>query len=328
MSEKAVGIIGIGSYLPERVLTNADLERMVDTSDEWIVERTGINTRHIAAKDQPVSALALEASRAALGKASFSPSALELLIVATVTGDMPFPSTACVLQEKLGAFNAACFDLNAACSGWIYGMDVAWQLVRCGRYRNALVVGAEKLSAITDWQDRNTCVLFGDGAGAALLGHTSSGGEIIASCLGADGRWGKLLYMRGGGSLCPASHETVDQRLHYIKMEGKEVFKQAVTAMAGAAEAVLEKAGMRAEQISCVIPHQANMRIIKAVARKLAIPFEKMCVTVDHCGNLSAASIPVALDEAMRGGRVRAGDYVLLVAFGGGFTWGAMIVKM
>jgi len=328
MTDAKVGIIGLGSYLPEKILSNADLEKMVDTTDQWIVERTGIRTRHIARNDQATSDLALEASRRALADSGLIATALDLIIVATVTPDMFFPSTSCIVQEKLGAFEAACFDLNAACTGWLYALDVAWQCIRIGRYRNALVVGAEKLTAITDWQDRNTCVLFGDGAGAAILGRTTDGSEIISSYLGADGRWGKLLYLPGGGSRAPASHETVDQRLHYLKMEGKEVFKQAVTAMVRSAEAALERARMSVDEIACVIPHQANLRIMSAVAKKLGIPSEKLCITVDHCGNLSAASIPVALDEAVKQGTIAKGDTVLLVAFGGGFTWGAMVVRI
>ncbi|MCX6353281.1 MAG: ketoacyl-ACP synthase III [Candidatus Aureabacteria bacterium] len=328
MSQRRIGILGLGSYLPERILTNADLEKMVDTSDQWIVERTGIKIRHIARDDQATSDLASEAARRALNKSALKAEDIDLIIVATVTGDMPFPSTSCIVQEKIGAFGAACMDLNAACSGWLYSLDVAWQFVKNGRYRRVLAIGSEKLTAITDWKDRNTCILFGDGAGAAIIGETDGGGEIISSYLGADGRWGKLLYMPGGGSRYPASHETVDTRLHYMKMEGKEVFKQAVIAMARAAESVLQQAGMKAEEITWVIPHQANIRIMSAVAKRLAVPFEKFIVTVDHCGNLSAASIPVALDEVVSAGKIKSGDTVLLVAFGGGFTWGSMIVRM
>jgi 3-oxoacyl-[acyl-carrier-protein] synthase-3 len=328
MSNTKVGIIGLGSYLPEKILSNADLEKMVDTTDQWIVERTGIKTRHVARDDQATSDLAFEAAKRALSESGVSGSDLDLIIVATVTPDMFFPSTSCVIQERLGAFNAACFDLNAACTGWIYALDVAWQCIRMGRYRNALVVGAEKLTSITDWKDRNTCVLFGDGAGAAVLCGTENGSEIISSHLGADGRWGKLLYLPAGGSRIPASHATVDQRLHYLKMEGKEVFKQAVTAMADSGKRALERARMNADEIACVIPHQANLRIMSAVAKKLGVPLEKLYITVDHCGNLSAASIPVALDEAVKKGRIAKGDAVLFVAFGGGFTWGAMVVRL
>jgi 3-oxoacyl-[acyl-carrier-protein] synthase-3 len=328
MSDARVGVIGLGSYLPEKILSNADLEKMVDTTDQWIVERTGIRLRHIAREDQATSDLAIEASRRALADSGLSASALDLIIVATVTPDMAFPSTSCIVQEHLGAFEAACFDLNAACTGWLYAMDVAWQCIRVGRYRNALVIGAEKLTAITDWEDRNTCVLFGDGAGAAILGQTTDGSEIISSCLGADGRWDKLLYLPGGGSRTPASHATVDQRLHYLKMEGKEVFKQAVTAMVQSAKAALERARMSVEEVTCVIPHQANLRIMQAVAKKMGVPFEKFYIAIDHCGNLSAASIPIALDEAVKKGKLARGDTVLLVAFGGGFTWGAMVVRI
>ncbi len=328
MSDAKVGIIGLGSYLPEKILSNADLEKMVDTTDQWIVERTGIRTRHIARDDQATSDLALEASRRALADSGLSATELDTIIVATVTPDMFFPSTSCIIQEHLGAFDAACFDLSAACSGWIYSMDIAWQYIRAGRYRKALVVGAEKLTSVTDWQDRNTCVLFGDGAGAAIVGQTSDGSEIISSYLGADGRWGKLLHLPAGGSRMPASHATVDQRLHYMKMEGKEVFKQAVTAMVSSAEAALKRARMSVDEIACVIPHQANLRIMNAVAKKLRIPSEKLYIAIDHCGNLSAASIPVALDEAVKKGAIKKGDTVLLVAFGGGFTWGAMVVRI
>ena len=326
---RKVGIVGLGAYTPERVLSNADLEKMVDTSDQWIVERTGIRTRRIARDDQAASDLAIEAARQALSRARIAPDAVELIIVATVTPDMAFPSTACIVQERLGAFRAACFDLNAACSGWIYAMDIAWQCVRNGRYDNALVIGTEKLSAITDWADRNTCVLFGDGAGAAVLAPTGAEGPAIHSAyLGADGRFQKLLYLPAGGSRTPASHKTVDGRLHYLRMEGKETFKQAVTAMWHAAEIALERAGMTAGEVSWVIPHQANMRILKAVAKKLAVPFEKVYVTVDHCGNISAASIPVAIEEGVRLGAIKPGDRVLVVAFGGGLTWGGMVLTV
>jgi 3-oxoacyl-[acyl-carrier-protein] synthase III len=326
---RRVGIIGLGAYAPERILANADLEKMVDTTDQWIIERTGIKTRRIARDDQATSDLAVEAARQALGRAKLNPDAVELIIVATVTPDMQFPSTSCIIQEKLGAFGAACFDLNAACSGWIYAMDIAWQCVRSGRYANALVIGAEKLTSITDWKDRNTCVLFGDGAGAAVIAPTGpSGGEIHSAYLGADGRRQNILYLPAGGSRTPASHETVDGRLHYIRMEGKEVFKHAVTAMAHAAEVALSRANLTADRIAWVIPHQANLRILTAVAKRLGVPFQKVVSIVDHIGNISAASIPVALEEAVSTGSVKAGDTILVVAFGGGLTWGAMVLTM
>jgi 3-oxoacyl-[acyl-carrier-protein] synthase-3 len=323
-----VGIVGLGAYLPEKVLTNEDLEKMVDTSDQWIVERTGIKTRRIATDDQAASDLAVEAAKQAIRESGLNADDIELIILATITQDMNCPSTACVVQKKLEAFNSACFDINAACSGWLYGLDVAWQYVETGRCKNALVIGTEKLTAVTDWKDRNTCVLFGDGAGAAVVAATSNGSRFLSSYLGADGRRGNLLYLPGGGSRYPATHETVNERLHYLKMEGKEVFKQAVVAMTRAAEIALERAGMKREEIACFVPHQANMRIIRAVAKKLGVPFEKFYVAVDHCGNISAASIPVALQEAVSKGVVKAGDNALLVAFGGGFTWGAMVVRM
>lgn len=328
MRKDKVGITGIGSYLPERVLTNADLEKMVDTSNDWIISRTGIETRRIADADQASSDLAAEAARRALADGGLDAGDLELLIIATATPDMPIPATACIVQEKIGAYKAACFDLNAACTGWIYGMDIAWQFIRNGRYGNALVVGAEKLTAITDWEDRNTCVLFGDGAGATLIGRSSDGGEILSSFLGADGRFVDLLYMPGGGSRHPATHETVDKRMHYMKMEGREVFKQAVAAMANCAEIALGQAGIDRDRVKYFIPHQANMRIMKAVARKLKVPFDKIFVTIDHCGNISAASIPVALSEAVSTGALDKGDTVCFVAFGGGFTWGALVATL
>lgn len=326
---RRVGIVGLGACSPEKVLTNADLEKMVDTSDQWIVERTGIRTRRIARPDQATSDLAVEAARKALERAKIAPGAVELIVVATVTPDMQFPSTSCIVQERLGSFGAACFDLNAACSGWIYAMDIAWQCVRSGRYGNALVIGAEKLTAITDWKDRNTCVLFGDGAGAAVLAPTGpSGGEIRSAYLGADGRLQKLLYLPGGGSRTPSSHESVDARLHYIRMEGREVFKHAVTAMARAAEVALERAGLTIDKVSWVIPHQANVRIMNAVAKRLGVPPEKVISIVDHIGNISAASIPVALEEASAKGTIKPGDTILVVAFGGGLTWGSMALTM
>ena len=326
---RKVGIAGLGAYSPGKVLANADLEKMVDTSDQWIVERTGIRTRRVARPDQATSDLAVEASRGALAQAGIAPEAVELIVVATVTPDMPFPSTACVLQERLGSFRAACFDLNAACSGWLYAMDIAWQCVRSGRYENALVVGAEKLTAITDWKDRNTCVLFGDGAGAAVLAPTGpSGGEIRSAYLGADGRLQKLLYLPGGGSRNPASHESVEARLHYIRMEGREVFKHAVTAMIRAAEIALDRAGLTIDDVSWLVPHQANVRIMSAVAKRLGIRRERVISIIDHIGNISAASIPVALAEAAADGTIKPGDTLLLVAFGGGLTWGAVVLTM
>lgn len=328
MTPIPIGITGSGAYLPEKILTNEDLEKIVDTSDEWITERTGIKTRRIARDDQPTSDLAVKAGRTALAESGLSPEDIGLLIVATITPDMSCPSTACLVQEKIGLSQAACFDVNAACTGWLYALDIAWQYLKSGTYRNALVIGAEKLSAITDWEDRNTCVLFGDGAGAVILSKTEETGFIRSSYLGANGHWANLLYVPGGGSLHPATHDTVDRRLHFLKMEGREVFKEAVAAMSRSAEIVLERAGLGKDDIHCVIPHQANFRIIKAVAKKLAMPLDRFHVTVGHCGNLSAASIPVALDEAIRAGVLSPGQNVLFTAFGGGFTWGAMIVQL
>jgi 3-oxoacyl-[acyl-carrier-protein] synthase-3 len=323
---KKVGIIGAGEYLPKKILTNADLEKMVDTSDEWITTRTGIKERHLARKDESVSDMALAASLEALEDSKIKPQELELVIVATITPDMPFPSTACILQNKLKASKAVCFDISAACAGFIYALTTAQQFIARGGYKNALVVGAEKLSCLTDWKDRNTCVLFGDGAGAAVLGEVKSGG-ILASYLGSDGSMGELLMVPAGGSKNPASHETVDNRMHYIKMRGNELFKIAVIAMTRAAQTALKQAGLACQDIDLVIPHQANIRIIMAMAKKLKLPEEKIYLNIEKCGNMSSASTIIALSQAVKEGRVKKGDYLLLDAFGAGLTWGACVVQ-
>ncbi|TYP59973.1 beta-ketoacyl-ACP synthase III [Thermosediminibacter litoriperuensis] len=323
---KRAGIIGVGSYTPEKVLTNNDLEKMVETSDEWIKARTGISYRRIAGENTATSDMAVKASFHALQRAGLDPGELDLIIGATVTPDMMFPSTACVVQRRIGAFKAAAFDLSAGCTGFIYALTTAAQFIASGMYRNILIFGAETLSKIVDWQDRNTCVLFGDGAGAAVISEVEQGG-ILESLLGADGGGKDLLFMPAGGSREPASIETVRARKHYIKMNGNEVFKFAVKIMEESTRKVVEKANLTMNDVALVIPHQANMRIIDAAVKRLDIPKEKVMVNLDRYGNMSAASIPVALDEAVREKRIKKGDKVVLVGFGAGLTWGANLIE-
>lgn len=326
MKLRSVGIIGTGKYVPEKVLTNADLEKMVDTNDEWIVTRTGIRERHIAAPEQATSDLAYEAAVKALASANLAPEDLELIIVATITPDTFFPSTACILQEKLGAKRAAAFDLSAACSGFVYSMATANGFIQTGMYKNALVIGADTLSRITDYSDRNTCVLFGDGAGAVVLGEVPEGRGFLSFDLGAEGSGGELLKLEGGGSRMPSSVETIEGGKHYIYMNGREVFKFAVRVMGTATEEVLRKAGKSKEDIDLFVPHQANIRIIQSAMQRLGLSEEKCVINVDKYANTSAASIPLALVEAAEEGRVKEGDTVLLVGFGGGLTWGASVL--
>ena len=321
-----VGVIGLGSYLPEKILTNADLVKMVDTTDEWIITRTGIKERHIAADDEATSDLATKAARRALDDAKLTPEDLDLIIVATITPDMQFPSTSCLVQRNLGAANAACFDISAACAGQIYGIVCAEQFIKSGTFKYALIIGAEKLSSIVDWKDRSTCVLFGDGAGACILGPVEKGG-ILSSYLGSNGNSAHLLEKPGGGSRTPATHETIDQRLHYLKMSGSEVFKIAVKIMAEAAEKAAKKVGLKAEDISCVIPHQANIRILKGVGKRMGISADKIFLNIERCGNMSSASTAVAFDEAAKSGRLKKGDIVVLDAFGSGLVWGAIVIE-
>jgi 3-oxoacyl-[acyl-carrier-protein] synthase-3 len=323
---KKVGIIGVGEYLPEKVLTNADLEKMVDTSDEWITTRTGIKQRRIAAETQAASDLASKAAQKALEDAKLSPAELELIIVATITGDMPFPSVACFIQQALGAKNAACFDVAAACAGFIYGISIAQQFIATGAYKNALVIGVEVLSRITDWEDRSTCVLFGDGSGAAVLAEVKSGG-ILSTYLGGDGALNELLMMPAGGSRQPATAKTIEDRLHYVKMRGNELFKIAVQAMTKAAQRALDKAGLKFSDVDMVIPHQANMRIIMAVAKKLGLSEDKIYLNIEKYGNMSSASTATALCEAVKAGKIKKGDIVLLDAFGAGLVWGACVIQ-
>ncbi|SFS51580.1 beta-ketoacyl-ACP synthase III [Marininema halotolerans] len=324
---RSVGIIGTGSYLPDRVLTNADLEKMVDTSDEWIVSRTGIRERRIASEDQASSDLAVEAAQRALDAAGITAEQLDLIVVGTVTPDMTFPATACLVQDRLGAKKAATFDVSAACTGFIYGVSVAAQFIKTGVYEHALVIGVDCLSRITNYTDRNTCVLFGDGAGATVLGPVEDGEGFLSFELGGDGAGGHLLKQEGGGSRTPASEETVANNMHTISMNGREVFKFAVRVIGASSEAALGKAGLGKEDIDHLIPHQANMRIIDAAVDRLGISKERVVVNLDRCGNMSSASVPVALDQAVQEGRIHRGDTVVLVGFGGGMTWGATVVK-
>ncbi len=320
-------IIATGSYLPARILTNRDLEKMVDTSDEWITERTGIKERRIADEDQAASDLAYEAAKIALGRANLRPEDIEVIIVATVSGDMPFPSTACFLQAKLGAVNAVGFDINAACSGFLYALSIADSFIKSEMYRRILVVGTEVLSKITDWKDRTTCVLFGDGAGVAILEPTDEDRGIISMHINSDGRMWDLLNLPGGGSRNPTSEETVKNGLHYIKMKGNETFKIAVRTLEDLVIKTLEEQGLESSQLSLLIPHQANLRIIQATADRLGLPMSKVVVNLNKYGNTSAASIPIALDEAVSHGRIKNGDYILLEAFGGGLTWASALIK-
>ncbi len=324
---RPVGIVGLGTAAGEDLLTNSDLEKMVDTSDEWIRTRTGIGTRHISKPETATSDLAYRAAVEALADAGLTGADLDLIIVGTVTPDMPFPSTACLLQSRLGADHAAAFDLNAACSGFIYGLAAGRQFVATGMYDTVLVIGAETLSKITDYTDRSTCVLFGDGAGAAVLRPVGEGEGILSTVLGADGGGGELLMQPAGGSRRPATHETVDQRLHYIHMSGGDVFKFAVKVMGEAADAAVERAGLTRADVDVLVPHQANRRIIDAAAKRLGLPEDRVVINIGEFGNMSSASIPVALHEAVRSGRIKRGDVVVLVAFGAGLTWGSAAIR-
>ena len=327
VNEISVGILGLGSCVPDKVLTNKDLEKIVDTSDEWIVERTGIRERRIADADTATSDLAAKAAERALADAGVSAADIDLIIVATATPDMFFPSVACLVQDKLGATKAAAFDLAAGCTGFTYGVATGTQFIKTGLYKKVLVIGAETLSKILDWNDRNTCVIFGDGAGAAVLGETKTGYGIMGINMGADGSGGDLLKLPAGGSRIPSSVESVSQKLHFVHMNGNEVFKFAIKVMGESAIAALENAGLSAGDVDCLIPHQANIRIIQSAAKRLKLPMDKVIVNVDKYGNTSAASIPIALEEAVKSGRVKDGDNLVLVGFGAGLTWAACVIK-
>ena len=324
---RTCSIVGVGSYVPERRLTNADLEEMVETSDDWITTRTGIKERRIASDDQFTADLATEAARKAMRKAGVTGEDIDLVIVATITPDMPFPSTACLVQHNIGAGNAAAFDLEAACSGFIYALEIAQQFIMSRTYDTVLVIGAEKLSSIIDWKDRNTCVLFGDGAGAAVLQNREQSHGLLTACMGADGGKAGLLSMPGGGSRCPATSDSLDNRLHYLRMDGKETYKSAVTAMHRAALKALERCQLDITQIKCIIPHQANLRIISAVGDRLGAKKEQVYINVDKFGNTSAASVAIALDQAVENGVIERGDLILMVVFGAGLTWGAAVIE-
>src|SRR6266852_1478395 len=324
---RTVSIIGTGSYVPEKILTNEDLSRMVDTSDEWITTRTGIKQRRIAAKDENTSDMATRAGLNAIEQAKISPKEINLILVATATPDMLFPATACFVQKKIGATNAACLDISAACAGFLFGVEIAQQFITSHTYDTVLVIGADKLTSITNWTDRNTCVLFGDGAGAAVLRHRGSAHGVISTHIGSDGQYSDILFMPGGGSQCPITAENAHMHLNTIHMTGKEVYKQAVTAMVNASRKVLADAGLTADDIACVIPHQANLRIIEAIADRLRIPLDRFYVNLDRYGNTSAAAVAIALDEANRTGRIKSGDYVLMVVFGGGLTWASTVIE-
>ncbi|MCB1090696.1 MAG: ketoacyl-ACP synthase III [Verrucomicrobiae bacterium] len=323
-----VRIAGTGSYLPEKVLTNHDLEAMVETSDEWIASRTGIRERRVAADGELTSHMAANAARQALQQAGVAPEEVDLIIVATITPDTITPATACYVQQHLGALGAVAFDISAACSGFLYALEMARHSIATGAFRNAVIIGAEKLSAFVNWTDRNTCVLFGDGAGAAVLLPSQNGhGRILSSHLGTDGAQAELLNIPGGGAACPITVENVDQRLATLAMQGREVFKHAVNAMRRAAETAIEKAGLKTGDIDLVIPHQANLRIIDAIAERLSVEKERVFVNLDKYGNTSAAAVAIALDEANRSKAVKDGDHILLVAFGAGLTWASAVIE-
>ncbi len=329
MATPVIAILGTGSYAPARVMTNAELAKLVDTSDDWITSRSGIRERRIAAANETTSDLATHAAQAALTDAGLTANDIDLLLVATCTPDMLMPACATLVQHRLGiSSRAACFDLNAACTGFVYALDTAWAMLASGRYRHALVIGAEKMSTILDWQDRTTCVLFGDGAGATILGPSrGDGARIIGTKLHSEGGKYELLHVPAGGSARPASTETISDRAHFIKMKGKEVFKNAVREMEDAVREILEQHALSPDQIACVIPHQANVRIIEAVSKSLDLPLSRFIINLDRYGNTSAASIPLALDEARRTQRLHRGDTSLLVAFGAGLTYGSALVR-
>ncbi len=327
MSQGKIGVVGAGYYVPKKVLSNADLEKMVDTSDEWIMERTGIRERRIAAPEETVSSMAEAASRKALAAAGVEAADLDLIVMGTFTGDRPTPSSACLLQAKLGNNRAASFDVSAACCAFLYALEVAYKFLQSGGYETALIVASEKLSDVTDWKDRNTCVLFGDGSGAAVIKQGAEGGIIIDCYLGADGSKSNLLEIPAGGSAMPITHEILDQRQHYIRMEGRETFKLAVSSMVRAARRILKKNNLTPEDVTWLLPHQANLRIMKAVARGLRIDEDRVYINVDRYGNMSGATVPIGLAEMVEKGILKKGDLLLLVAFGGGLTWASSLIR-
>ena len=323
-----VTVAGTGSYVPEKILTNADLEKLVDTSDDWITTRTGIKERRIAADDETTSDLATKAAERAMEDAGITAEEVDLIIVATISPDMFFPSTACFVQKKLGAKNALCFDISAACSGFLYAIQICRHFINGGNRKTALVIGAEKLSSMINWEDRNTCVLFGDGAGAAVLREDGdSNRRILSTCLASDGNQTDILTVPGGAAACPITPANVDQRLNTIAMQGREVYKHAVNAMRRASEEALEKAGLGAADLDMIIPHQANLRIIEAITDRLGVSSEKTFINLDKYGNTSAAAVAIALDEASHTGAIKTGDLILMVAFGAGLTWASTLLR-
>ncbi len=324
---KSFGILGVGTYVPERIMTNADIEKIVETSDEWIQKMTGIKERRIAAPEEATSDLAYNAAIKALEASGTKAEDLDLIVVATMTADYQTPSVSAMLQKKLGAHHAAAFDIGAACSGFVYGLEAGGNFIATGIYKKVLVIGAETFSRILDWEDRGTCILFGDGAAAAVLGEVEEGYGLIGSHLGADGDLEDVLVIPSGGSREPATHETVDNKGHYLKMKGPEVFKFAVTVVPNAVEKVLEDAKMGIDELSLIVPHQANMRIIKSAAKRLKFPLEKFVVNLDRYGNTSAASVGLALGEALENGMIKKGDNIAMVGFGAGLTYASCVMK-
>lgn len=320
-------ITATGSYAPERILSNHEIEKIINTSDAWITERTGIKERRIADESQTTSELAYRASLRAISECKIEPEDIDLIIVATVSGDMPFPATACILQKLLGAKNAVAFDINAACSGFIYAMSIANSFIQTKTYKKVLIVGVEVLSKFLDWSDRTTCILFGDGAGAAILEPTDSDNGILSTHIYSDGSMWEFIHLPGGGSKNPTSYLTLENKLHYIKMKGNETFKVAVKTLENLVIDTLRFNNLEPSQLSLLIPHQANLRIIVATAKRLGISMDKVLVNVDRYGNTSAASIPIALDEAVRAGKIKKDDYILLEAFGAGLTWASALIK-
>ncbi len=320
-------IIGTGAYAPSKVLTNFDLEKMVSTSDEWIIERTGIKERRIASEDEATSDLSIKAAKNAIEMAGIKPEAIDIIIVGTVTPDMLFPSTASIIQNKIGAKNAVAFDISAACSGFIYALSIADQFIKSGTYKTALVIGAEVLSRMIDWTDRNTCILFGDGAGAVILQAENGERGILSTHLHTDGSMWDFLYTPGGGSRHPVSHQVIDDKLIYMRMKGNETFKVAVKSLESVIIEALEYNNLKPSDISWVIPHQANLRIIQSIVKRLELPMDKVVLNIERYGNTSAASVPMALDEAVRDGRVKKNDIIIFEAFGAGLTWASALVR-
>jgi len=324
---RSCSIAAVGSYVPDKVLSNADLEKLVDTTNDWIVSRTGISERRIAGNEEFTSDMATKAALLAMERGGIKPEQIDLIIVATITPDMPFPATACLVQKRIGARRAAAFDIEAACSGFIYALEIGQQFVMSHTYETVLVIGAEKLSSIVNWRDRNTCVLFGDGAGAAILQNRPNAHGLLTACMGADGGKADLLSLPGGGSRCPTTPASLADGLHYLRMDGKETFKSAVTAMYDAAQEALRRCEVDITRIKCIIPHQANRRIIDAVGERLGARPEQIFINLHKYGNTSAASVAIALDEAVSSGKIERGDLILLLVFGAGLTWGAAVIE-